>query len=746
MNNFLEKSGEYILSFLLTFFLNASILGLYGEGLFSVYNLLSAAIILVMFIFFGFMKKHKVIGGIIYVFALLFCLTMMFRFIFSGDWSGSGFQSWFLTAGERQPSEPRYFLALVSAFPFFLSSVIYYFSNVLYRTVFLMLGSLVPCALYVKTLASMSTFYLVCIAGLNAAIYAANADNTYKKDSVHSGKGAKYLAVIMLTGITLLAASIIPKSSETKYYDVFEYYFMDAGNGQSRLSGALGQHSGNAGIFRDLDNTVLYSINGEDLLYFRKQNFDVYSRDEHCWYPLDYYSENTDSSADELLDSRRLINCDDMLAAMKRGAELDDSLSSAVSESLLLLDSVGEESSTAVVIPVDYSAEFYLTSLRTFNINAHTNDILITPHMELRPAKESVSSSYTVNYYKESGAKDSWVTNGGADFSDDEYRQYMNKLINVLEQNGETELAKTAWAFFDDFNFAMEYKAATADNSSEIPEDIAQLAAELTEGMTYDWQKAAALQSYFLDEGYTYDLDYIPPLGSNTASYFVFTSKRGTCSDFATAYTLMARSVGLTVRYTEGFSPDITTESGVFVIRSSSSHAYPEVYIQNLGWTVFEPTVSAAYNINMTNGSDNDGGGISIDMDILFNSVIVLCIIFGICSVVFLAVPGVKRLHEEVIISKGGADAILLIYRRISTVFGKKFKVKTENLTPGELSLMLKEKLSFDADAVIAVYEKAIFGELSPTENECGGSREVYREFRKAVRNAQRSNNKQSHR
>ncbi|MGN1416058.1 MAG: transglutaminase family protein [Oscillospiraceae bacterium] len=738
MIRFLEKKGEYILSFLLTFFLNASILGLYGEGLFSVYNLLSAAIILVMFIFFGFLKKHRVIGGIIYLFALMFCMMMMFRFIYSGDWSGSGFQSWFLTAGERQPSEPRYFLALVSAFPFFLSSVVYYFSNVLYRTLFLMLGSLVPCALYVKTLSSMSTFYMVCIAGLNAALYAANAEKSYKKDdSVHSGTGAKYLAVVMLTCITLIAASVIPKSSDTKYYDIFEYYFMDAGNGQSKLSGALGQHSGNAGLFRDLDNTILFDVNGEDLLYFRKQNFDIYSQSEHCWYPLNDYSQISDSSAGELLNSRRLINCDDMLAAMKKGAELDDQLRTAVSESLLALDSVGEEASTAVIIPVRYPAEFYLTSLRTFNIRASEENILINPHMELRPAEAAVSTSYTVSYYKESGAKDRWVTNGGASFTDDEYSRYMTKLINVLEQNGETGLAVTARAFFDDFNFAVQYKSDTADNYSEIPADIAQLAAELTEGMTYDWQKASALQNYFLDEGFTYDLDYIPPAGRNTASYFVFTSKRGTCSDFATAYTLMARSVGLTVRYTEGFSPDITTEKNVFAIRSSSSHAYPEVYIQNLGWTVFEPTVSAAYNIDLTDNSDNNGGGIKIDTDILFNSVIVLCIIFGICSAVFLAVPGVKRLHEEYIIGKGGADAVLLMYRRMSSVFGKRSGIKTENLTPGELSRLLNERLSFYADEFILIYEKTIFGETAPTSDECERCRELYREFRKAVKNAQ---------
>lgn len=734
MNKLYDKYGEYVLSFLLTFFLNASILGIYGEELFSVYNLISAVIILVMFIFFGFLKKHRFVGGVIYVFAGLFCLFMMIRFIFSGEWSGSGFQSWFLTAGERQESKPQYFLALVSVFPFFLSSVVYYFSNVLYRTSFLMLGSLVPCALYVKTLTSMSTFYMVCIAGLNAAIYAANAGKKYAKDgSVRSGTGAKSLSVVLITCITLLVASVIPKSSETKYYDIFEYYFMDSGNGQSKLSGLLGQTSGNAGIYRDLDNTELYTVNAEDLLYFRKQNFDIYSREEHCWYPLEKYSETTDENANDLLSERRLINYDDMLTAMKKGAELDDTLRASVSPELLSLESVGEETATATIIPINYPAQFYLSSVRSFEVQAGGKDVLITPHMELRPAEETTSGAYHVEYYKEFGAKDNWVTNGGASFTDEEYSSYIVRLIDVLEQNGETELAETARAFSDDFDFAMEYKSDTADIFSEIPEDIAQLAAELTEGLTYDWQKASVLQSYFTDEGYTYDLDYIPPAGSNTASYFVFTSKRGTCSDFAAAYTLMARSVGLTVRYTEGFSPDVTSEQEVYTIRSSSSHAYPEVYIQNMGWTVFEPTVSGAYNSNMTSDTGTDGG-ITIDTDILFNTAIVLCIVFGVLSVIFLSVPAVKYLVTEIRISRGGPSAILLIYRRISKSYGKKLGIKTENLTPGELSQSLSEKLSFHADNFMSIYEKTAYGQLPPTDEECTAATEAYREFRKALR------------
>ena len=137
----------------------------------------------------------------------------------------------------------------------------------------------------------------------------------------------------------------------------------------------------------------------------------------------------------------------------------------------------------------------------------------------------------------------------------------------------------------------------------------------------------------------------------------VFTSKTGTCSDFATAYTLMARSLGLTVRYTEGFSPDITSEENVFRIRASGSHAYPEVYIQNAGWMVFEPTVSSMYAIGAVNRSQSDDG-LDIDTEILFNVLLVLCGVSGVAAVFILLIPFIQVTMDEIKIKKGGTDAI----------------------------------------------------------------------------------------
>lgn len=58
---------------------------------------------------------------------------------------------------------------------------------------------------------------------------------------------------------------------------------------------------------------------------------------------------------------------------------------------------------------------------------------------------------------------------------------------------------------------------------------------------------------------------------------------------------LLARAAGLTVRYAEGYTPE--AEGGNrYVIKNRDSHAFPEVFIQNIGWMVFEPTVASTGN------------------------------------------------------------------------------------------------------------------------------------------------------
>ena len=733
-----SRLGKYILPFLLTFVLNSSILGVFSAGMLSAYSLISAVIILAMFLFFGFLQKHRIIGGIIYVFLGLFALYLMMRFVFRYDW-GEGFSQWFLTGGTEGTAQPEYFYALVSVFPFFLSSVVYYFSVVLYRTFFLMLASLVPCAVYVKVLSDMSSFYLVLIVGLNAALYCMNAHNT-ESDSSKDIKKARSLSVLMITAASMLIASLIPKQGDAIFYDKFELVFMNAGSGNDGKYNLLGTRSGSAEDYRNLRNTPLYDLYSETLVYLRRQSFDLYDIENHCWYPLEKYSAPTDNDVDTLLSVNGTANYEDMLKAVKLAASLDSSFSEIVPPAMLSLDRTGEEQSELILIPIDFNANYVPAPIRASSVTPNDGAVLsATLHKQLMSENGDMlkSSVYHMTYMKEFSSRNIWLENGGADFTDSSYSEFLDKLSEILnDSNADEKLINTVNAFRSEYDMAMEYKSDYGFNNSDIPESLAQLAAELTADCTYDWQKASALQDYFQSGEFQYDITYTPPRGMNTAEYFVFTSKKGTCSDFATAYTLMARSVGLTVRYTEGYSPDITSEANHYRVRTSGSHAYPEVYIQNAGWLVFEPTVASMYSMSFGDEvRTNTNNGPDIDTELLLNVLLVICGISAAAAIVIFSIPAAKHLSDDIKIGRGGSQAVLLIYRRMGEIYGKKFRCSAASMTPAELEAEINNRLGLDISRFTELYESVCFGGSAPDENDSEYAKELYKTFRKTINN-----------
>ncbi len=71
--------------------------------------------------------------------------------------------------------------------------------------------------------------------------------------------------------------------------------------------------------------------------------------------------------------------------------------------------------------------------------------------------------------------------------------------------------------------------------------------------------------------------------------YFLFESKQGYCSYFATAFVLMARAEGIPARYVQGFCVPVTGNKKM-TVTAKMAHAWPEVYIEGIGWLPFEPT------------------------------------------------------------------------------------------------------------------------------------------------------------
>lgn len=118
-------------------------------------------------------------------------------------------------------------------------------------------------------------------------------------------------------------------------------------------------------------------------------------------------------------------------------------------------------------------------------------------------------------------------------------------------------------------------------------------------GNAYDG--LVALQSWFRSGGgFEYSLE--APVeegfdGSGMDAIERFLVERsGYCVHFASTFAVMARSVGIPARVVVGFLPgDSTGEEidgqEVYSVLGSQLHAWPEAYLEGIGWLPFEPTV-----------------------------------------------------------------------------------------------------------------------------------------------------------
>lgn len=124
---------------------------------------------------------------------------------------------------------------------------------------------------------------------------------------------------------------------------------------------------------------------------------------------------------------------------------------------------------------------------------------------------------------------------------------------------------------------------------------VAPLAAELTAGSVNQVQAARAIQEYLRGQDFTYSLTLADPVQGpdgnplDPLGHFLAT-KQGYCVQFASAMIMLSRAVGIPARLGVGFLAGEEQEDGSRVVLASDAHAWPELYLDGLGWTRFEPT------------------------------------------------------------------------------------------------------------------------------------------------------------
>ena len=130
------------------------------------------------------------------------------------------------------------------------------------------------------------------------------------------------------------------------------------------------------------------------------------------------------------------------------------------------------------------------------------------------------------------------------------------------------------------------------EKECELSETVRLWVAEALQGAETDIDKLKAIEAALQQMVYTKTPGALPQsVDSETEflDYFLLESKQGYCVYYATAFVLLARAEGIPARYVEGFCVPMTSTQNVCV-SSSMAHAWPEVYIENMGWVPFEPT------------------------------------------------------------------------------------------------------------------------------------------------------------
>jgi hypothetical protein len=121
------------------------------------------------------------------------------------------------------------------------------------------------------------------------------------------------------------------------------------------------------------------------------------------------------------------------------------------------------------------------------------------------------------------------------------------------------------------------------------------LTRHVTAGQSSAYGKAVALQEWFTEPGnFTYSLATPLPPGPSGLIDFVTKTRRGFCEQFAFAMAVMARLVGIPSRVVIGYTQGIDRGNGIWQVRTSDAHAWPELYFKGVGWLRFEPTPSGS--------------------------------------------------------------------------------------------------------------------------------------------------------
>lgn len=151
---------------------------------------------------------------------------------------------------------------------------------------------------------------------------------------------------------------------------------------------------------------------------------------------------------------------------------------------------------------------------------------------------------------------------------------------------------------------------------ADVPAIIGDTAREVTANAQTPYDKLVTLQNWFRSSQFRYSLDAPVESGFDGAGLDAVAQflqvRAGYCVHYASAFAVMARTLGIPARIVIGYLPgtasSLPQQGGTeYTVTSSQLHSWPEVYFEGIGWVPFEPTNSLGVPTNFASGSAANG-------------------------------------------------------------------------------------------------------------------------------------------
>ncbi|MDE7288136.1 MAG: hypothetical protein K2N71_01360 [Oscillospiraceae bacterium] len=163
-----EKLSGFVMPYLLCAVMLSAALNIYTEEVFDIYTAAAAVLAAALFAVLEFFRRKK-FGGLFY-FGTLILVSTVPNIILRGNLFFE-FMQWFFSGGQAVSGRTEFLAVFIIMFGFFLGSAVFYFTRVVYRSAAVVLVSLIPFALAVKSLTSLDWKYPAVIAALNLFMF-----------------------------------------------------------------------------------------------------------------------------------------------------------------------------------------------------------------------------------------------------------------------------------------------------------------------------------------------------------------------------------------------------------------------------------------------------------------------------------------------------------------------------------------------------------------------------------------------